>query len=117
MSCRPLPQPLRGWPECSMMKFIARVLTLCGFLTMAMAQQFPLWAHLLHHYGGKTDETPVPSMKMGNHMQMSLKGQPRPGDAQRARDIVVAAREVLVRYADVNVALREGYKPFHPTGK
>ena len=100
-----------------MKQFIVRVLTLCCFLTVATAQQFPLWAHLLHHYGGKTDETPVPSMKMGNHMQMSLKGQPRPGDPQRARDIVVAAREVLVRYADVNVALREGYKPFHPTGK
>jgi hypothetical protein len=100
-----------------MMKFITRVLTLCGFLSVAMGQQFPLWEQLLHHYGGKTDETPVPSMKMGNHMQMSLPGTPQPGDEQRAREIVAIAREVLVRYADVNVALHDGYKPFHPTGR
>jgi hypothetical protein len=100
-----------------MMKFIARVVTLCGFLTVAMAQQFPLWEHLLSHYGGKTDETPVPSMKMGNHMQMSLKGKSQPGDDQRAQGIVAAAREVLARYGDVNLALHDGYKPFHPTGR
>src|ERR1700684_1348752 len=100
-----------------MMKFIARVLTLCGFLGVAMAQQFPLWEQLLSHYGGKTDETPVPSMKMGNHMQMSLKGKPQPGDEKRAQEIVAAARGVVAHYSDVNVALGDGYKPFHPTGK
>jgi hypothetical protein len=99
------------------MKSIARVLTLCGFVSVAMAQQFSLWEELLHHYGGKTDETPVPSMKMGNHMQMSLHGAPQPGDEQRAQEIVATARGVLVRYADVDVALRAGYKPFHPTGR
>jgi hypothetical protein len=50
-------------------------------------------------------------------MQMSLKGKPTPGDEQRAEEIVTLARGVLVRYADVNVALRDGYKPFHPTGR
>ena len=40
----------------------------------------------------KTDGTPVPSMKMGNHMQMSLKGKPQSGDEARARRIVAAAR-------------------------
>src|ERR1700752_976118 len=100
-----------------MMKFITPVLTLCGFLTVATAQQFPLWEQLLSHYGGKTDETPVPSMKMGNPMQMFLKGKPQPGDEQRAQGIVAAAREVLARYADVNLALHDGYKPFHPTGR
>lgn len=99
------------------MKFIARVVSLCGFLSIAMAQEFPLWERLLSHYGGNTDETPVPSMKMGNHMQMSLKGMPHPGDEQRAQEIVAAAREVLVRYADVSVALGHGYKPFYPTGR
>jgi hypothetical protein len=100
------------------MRFIARVLTLCGLLTVvAMAQQFPLWERLLSHYGGKTDDTPVPSMKMGNHMQMSVKAKSAPGDERRAEEIVSYAREVLVRYADVDVALRDGYKPFHPTGR
>ena len=100
-----------------MIKFSIRALILCGILTIAMAQQFPVWEQILAHYGGKTDETPVPSMKMGNHMQMSLRGNPQPGDEQRAREIVAAAHEVLVRYADVNLALRDGYKPFYPTGR
>ena len=99
------------------MRSIARVLLLCGFLMVAKAQQFPLWEQLLKHYGGKTDETPVPAMKMGNHMQMSLPGEPQPGDEQRAEAIVAAARGVLSRYADVNLAQRDGYKPFYPTGR
>ena len=36
-------------------------------------------------YGGKTDDTPVPAMKMGNHMQMSFKGKPQPGDKEVPR--------------------------------
>jgi hypothetical protein len=100
-----------------MLKFITRAVLLSACLGVAMAQQFPLWEELLSHYGGKTDETPVPAMKMGNHMQMSLQSKPLPADEQRAREILAAAREVLVRYADVNLALRDGYKAFHPTGR
>ena len=66
---------------------------------------------MLAHYSGKTDETPVPSMKMGNHMQMSLKGESQPGDEQRARAIVADAHAVLTRYADVNMALRGEPRP------
>jgi hypothetical protein len=91
-----------------MIKFITRALTLCGFLTVAMAQEFPLWEHLLSHYGGKTDETPVPSMKMGNHMQMSLRGKPQPGDEQRAQGIVAAAREVLGKLCTGGIGRRVG---------
>jgi hypothetical protein len=90
---------------------------LFGALVFLRAQQFPWWERLLQHYGGKNDQTPVPSMKMGDHMQMSLKGGPQPGDEQRAKQIVFAAGEVLARYADVNRAVREGYKPFYATGK
>ena len=102
-----------------MRKTIKIVLLVGLFCSVAavMGQQFPLWEQLLHHYGGKTDETPVPSMKMGGHMQMSLKGQPQPGDKERAERIVAAARGVVAHYADVKTALRDGYKPFHPTGK
>ena len=98
------------------LKIIGPLFLLC-FLAAVMAQQFPLWERLLRYYGGKTDDTPVPSMKMGNHMQMSLKGQPQPGDQERARRIVAAAGSVVAHYSDVNTALRDGYKPFHPTGK
>ena len=96
-----------------------KVILLCllCFLTAMMAQQFPLWERLLHFYGGKTDDTPVPSMKMGNHMQMSLKGKPQSGDEQRAQRIVAAARSAVAHYSDGNAALRDGYRPFHPTGK
>jgi hypothetical protein len=88
---------------------------LCS-LTAARAQQFPVWERLLRYYGAKTDDTPVPSMKMGNHMQMSLKGKPQAEDKQRAQRIVAAARSVLAHYSDVNTALRDGYRPFHPSG-
>jgi hypothetical protein len=94
-----------------------RLLCLLCALTAGMAQQFPMWERLLRYYGGKSDDTPVPSMKMGNHMQMSLKGKLQPGDKQRAQRIVAAARSVVAHYSDVNTALRNGYKPFHPTGK
>jgi hypothetical protein len=100
-----------------MVKFLARVVMVCASLSVASAQEFPLWEHLLAHYGGESDATPVPSMKMGNHMQMSLRGKSQSGDEQRAQAIVVDARSVLARYADVNVALKDGYKPFYPSGK
>ena len=98
------------------LKLILLLCLLC-FLTAVMAQQSPLWERLLRDYGGKTDGTPVASMKMGNHMQMSLKGKSQPGDELRAQRIVAAARGVVARYSDVNTALRDGYRPFHPTGK
>ena len=97
-----------------MAKRLAAVLgmvLLCSILALR-AQQFPVWEQLLHYYGGKTDQTPVPTMIMRNHMQMSLKAAPQPGDDQRAQQILVAARAVLVRYADVDTAVQDGYKPF-----
>jgi hypothetical protein len=93
------------------------VLGLLSSLTFIMGQQFPLWEQLLRSSGGKTDETPVHSMKMGSHMQMSYKGKPQPGDDQRAREIVAAAHRVIAHYSDVNTALQDGYKPFFPTAK
>ena len=99
-----------------MAKKILLLFLLCS-LTLLMAQQFPFWEQLLRYEGGKTDDTPVPSMKMGNHMQMSLPGKPQPGDKDCAQRIVAAARSVVAHYSDVNTALRDGYRPFHPTGK
>src|ERR1700733_4308786 len=90
------------------------ILTTCA--AIASAQNFPLWERILKHYSGKTDETPVPSMKMG-HMQMSLKANPAAGDAARAAEILGAADAVLSRYREVDTATRDGYKPFFPTGR
>jgi hypothetical protein len=55
-------------------------------------------------------------MKMG-HMQMSLKGETKPGDAAHAAEILSAADAVLSRYGDVKKALHDGYKPFFPSGR
>jgi len=96
---------------------VVLLLGLLGSLSAEMTQQFPLWERLLVHYGGKTDDTPVPSMKMDNHMQMSLQGKPQAGDKERAQRIVAVAGNVVAHYSDVNSALRDGYKPFHPSGK
>lgn len=90
--------------------------TMIGATPIATAQGFPIWERLLAHYSGKTDETPVPSMKTG-HMQMSLKGDPKPGDSARAAQILAAAGGVLSRYRDVKTAMHDGYKPFFPTGR
>lgn len=87
-----------------------------GGTQIAEAQGFPIWERLLAHYSGKTDETQVPSMKMG-HMQMSLKGEAMPGDSARAAQILAAAGGVLSRYRDVKTAVHDGYKPFFPTGR
>jgi hypothetical protein len=93
------------------------VVTLTSWANIALAQDFPVWERLLRHYSGKTDETPVPSMKMGRHMQMSLKGDPAQGDAARAAEILAAADAVLSHYHDVKTAVHDGYKPFFPTGR
>jgi hypothetical protein len=99
-----------------MTRKILLIVVLAGCAYLAWAQDFPWWERILSHYSGKTDETSVPTMKMG-HMQMSLKGDATPGDAARAAEILAAADAVLSHYRDVTTALRDGYKPFFPTGR
>jgi hypothetical protein len=99
-----------------MLKRILLLVILTACAGIAPAQQFPLWERILKHYSGSTDETPVPSMKMG-HMQMSLKREAAPGDAERATEILSAAAAVLSRYRDVETAVHDGYKPFFPSGR
>lgn len=97
-------------------KALLAVMVICC-ASIALGQGFPVWERILRHYSGTTDETPVPSMKMGAHMQMSLQGDPAPADAARAMEILAAAHAVLSHYQDVTTAVREGYKPFFPTGR
>jgi len=99
------------------MRYVFPGLMLAACVNIAMAQEFPLWERLLSHYSGKSDETAVPSMKMGRHMQMSLKSDPAPDDAARATEILAAAEAVLSQYRDVKTAVRDGFKPFYPTGR
>lgn len=100
-----------------MPRYAVIALMLIGGASNASAQEFPLWERLLSHFSPKNDETPVPSMKMGKHMQMSLKADPAPDDAARAVAILAAAEAVVAHYRDVKLAVRDGYKPFYATGR
>ena len=64
---------------------IATIVLLCSKPTLAGV---PVWARMLHWMSGDTDETSVPIMSMGDHMQMKKKAAPRPEDAERAASIV-----------------------------
>jgi len=53
-------------------------------------------------------------MDMGPHMKMTALRTAQAGDADRAKNIVVAARGVMEKYKDYHVALDEGFHIFHP---
>jgi hypothetical protein len=53
-------------------------------------------------------------MSMGPHMKMTQPRQIRPGDRQKADEVVEAARRVSEKYRDYKVALADGYKIFLP---
>ncbi len=73
----------------------------------------PWWAVLVRLLSGSSDATAVPIMTMGDHMQMTQRASTQPGDEARAVAIVTAAKRVVVRYADVRTAERDGYRLFH----
>jgi len=50
----------------------------------------------------------------GPHMKWTTLRPPTPDDTSRAEQIVHTLREVLVKYRDYRVALKEGFVPFHP---
>jgi hypothetical protein len=53
-------------------------------------------------------------MDMGPHMKMTALRESRPGDEERAAQIVETARKAAEKYTDYHVALADGYKIFHP---
>ncbi len=53
-------------------------------------------------------------MNMGPHMRMTALRPVKPGDAERAQQIVEAARKASTKYIDYHVALADGFKIFHP---
>jgi hypothetical protein len=53
-------------------------------------------------------------MDMGPHMNMTSLRAPKPGDQEKADQIVKAARKAAENYKDYNVALADGFKIFHP---
>lgn len=53
-------------------------------------------------------------MDMGPHMKMTALRSARPGDAERAQKVVVAARSLMEKYKDYHTALNDGFKILHP---
>ena len=62
--------------------------------------------HVMHSMEGHMD--------MGPHMKMTALRPAKPGDAERAQQIVEAARKASTKYIDYHVALADGFKIFHP---
>jgi hypothetical protein len=54
---------------------------------------------------------------MGAHMRMSKLREPKPGDLDRAKQIVETARQSLTQYRDFRAAEADGYKIFLPQVK
>jgi len=53
-------------------------------------------------------------MDMGPHMKMTALRPAKPGDAERAQQVVEAARRASQQYMDYHVALADGFKIFLP---
>ena len=53
-------------------------------------------------------------MDMGSHMKMTATRPLQPGDQEKARQIVEAARRVCEKYKDYKVALADGFHIFMP---
>ena len=64
-------------------------------------------AHAMHTMEGR-------HMDMGPHMKMTTVRDPKPGDEDRAAQVVEAARKAAAKYTDYKVALADGYKIFLP---
>jgi hypothetical protein len=63
-------------------------------------------AHAMHSMEGHMD--------MGPHMKMTALRPERPGDAEKAQEVVEAARRASQKYLDYHVALNDGFKIFLP---
>jgi hypothetical protein len=53
-------------------------------------------------------------MDMGPHMKMTSMREIKPGDAEKAQQVVDAARRAAQKYTDYKVALADGFKIFMP---
>jgi hypothetical protein len=63
-------------------------------------------AHAMHSMEGHMD--------MGPHMKMTTLRPAKPGDSERAQQVVISARAAAEKYKDFNTALADGYKIFLP---
>jgi len=64
-------------------------------------------AHAMHEMEGH-------HMEMGPHMKMTSLRDLKPGDQEKADEVVQAARKVAEKYTDYKAALADGFKIFMP---
>lgn len=64
--------------------------------------------------GADEDMNSMDDMDMGPHMKMTASRPPQPGDAQKAQQIVEAARQAMEPYKDYHYALSHGFQIFRP---
>jgi len=64
-------------------------------------------AHAMHSMEGR-------HMDMGPHMKMTTVREARPGDEEKAAEVVEGARKAAAKYTDYKAALSDGYKIFLP---
>jgi len=64
-------------------------------------------AHAMHSMEGH-------HMDMGPHMKMTALREAKPGDQEKAEQVVEAARKAAEKYSDYKVALADGFKIFMP---
>jgi hypothetical protein len=64
-------------------------------------------AHAMHSMEGH-------HLEVGPHMKMTAVRDPRPGDEQRAAEVVKAARRTAEKYQDYRLALKDGFQIFLP---
>ena len=109
------------------MKILLMLLCLTGALCFAQ-QDSPqdmkgmnMPGHNMSQMGQSSGDDPAAAMHsmeghmdMGPHMKMTALRPPQPGDAEKAQEVVVAARSVMEKYKDYHVALNENFKIFHP---
>ena len=67
-------------------------------------EQMDAAAHAMHRH----------HMENGPHMQMTDLRPKRPGDEEKAEEVVEAAKKTMERYKDYRAALKDGYEIFLP---
>jgi hypothetical protein len=67
-----------------------------------------------HHAQGATEAMTESHPHLGPHMKWTTRRPLTSDDEARAAQIVRTLRDVLVKYQDYRIAIKEGFEPFHP---
>jgi hypothetical protein len=67
-----------------------------------------------HHEQGATEAMAEAHQHMGPHMKWTARRPLTSNDEVRAAEIAQTLREALAKYHDYQIAIRDGFQPFHP---